>query len=352
MPININARIKNIEVDFDNSVTSTHFNQNTFQQIKTRGLFLTDLRLIHCASLMYQSKLNYSPSPRIKRALLTVEPSLLNNGNGGFTFLSEDTELDKTSSEVIGVGFAVHLMHSLLDVNMNMINKIPVNGTKKRCDFEALKGGTRYIFESKGRKLHVNGAKEEIREQKTSYLANVKYGVVTNIPRVGIPCKIYVTDPEIELPKVNHDYQIIALLNHYSKAARLAGFSRLSEKINDSVNEILQKQNITGKFEAQSFDYEDRNEGVYIKKIPVLNESFNCYFSRFLEVGLKWRLKKGNMLVFGLEEHIQRILEKQDFEEMLDYSFIDEDKGGYSVLSDGTLVTIISKEEAWEAMHK
>jgi hypothetical protein len=115
---------------------------------------------------------------------------------------------------------------------------------------------------------------------------------------------------------------------------------------------MLQKQNIRGEFETQSFDYKDSNEGAYIKKIPVLNDSFNCYYSRHLEVGLKWRFKKGEMLIFGLEQRIQQILENQNFEEMLEYSFINEDKGKYSILNDGTLITVISKEEANEAMKK
>ena len=50
----LSGKLKKIKVDFDSTVKSNHFNQNAFDLIKNNGLYLTDLSLIHYASIHYQ----------------------------------------------------------------------------------------------------------------------------------------------------------------------------------------------------------------------------------------------------------------------------------------------------------
>jgi len=163
----ISSQLKNIRVYFDSSVDARHFSQNAFHQIRAVGLSLTEFALIHCASIQYQSRFSNSIARRVRYTLDTIEPSIVRNMTGGFLFSDEEeSELQKSSSEVIGVGFAVHLMQQLLDVRFREISRIPLNNGKKRCDFEVVKNKARYIFESKGRKTNIKGAKEEIKGQK------------------------------------------------------------------------------------------------------------------------------------------------------------------------------------------
>lgn len=350
----ITAQLKNIRVDFDGSVDTRPFNQNALQQISNNGLYLTELALIHCASVQYQSRFSNSIARRLRYTLDTIEPSIMENTYGEFLFSDEEeSELQKSSSEVIGVGFAIHLIQRLLDVKFGEIGRIPVNNRRRRCDFEVLKNGTRYILESKGRKRNINGAKEDIWEQKKEYTNCAKYGVVTHIPRDGTPCRIYVTDPNIELPKVSWDYQVIAMLEHYSKVARLAGFYRMSEVLNNRIEEIYDNDGMASKFNNQVLDFGDITKVGRVLNITVLDKSFNCFFyPNLLELGFKRNLPDGSMLIFGVDKTIVESLQNQDFERILEYRFVNEDKGEYSVLDDGTLVTTISEKTATEVMKR
>ena len=350
----ITAQLKNIGVDFDGSVDARPFNQNALQQISKTGLYLTEFALIHCASIQYQSRFSNSIARRLKYTLDTIEPSIMGNTHGEFLFSDEEeSELQKSSSEVIGVGFAVHLIQRLLDVKFGQISRILVNNRRKRCDFEVLKNGTRYILESKGRKTNINGAKEEIRGQKREYPDCAKYGVVTHIPRNGTPCRMHVTDPDIELPEVSWDYQVIAMLEHYSKVARLAGFYRMSEVLNKRLEEIHDSEGMASQFNNKVLDFGDITKVGKVIDIAVSGKSFNCFFyPNLLELGLKWYFQDGPMLVFAMDQAVVELLRDQDFQHLLEYRFVNEDKGDYSVLDDGTLVTTISKQTAKDAMNR
>jgi len=350
----ITAQLKNIRVDFDGSVDTRPFNQNALQQIRKNGMYLTELALIHCASVQYQSRFSNSIARRLRYTLDTIEPSIMGNTNGEFFFSDEEeSELQKSSSEVIGVGFAVHLIQRLLDVKFGEISRIPVNNRRKHCDFEVLKNGLRYIIESKGRKTNITGAKEEIRGQKREYPNCVKYGVVTHIPRDGRPCSMHVTDPDIEFPEVSWDYQVIAMLEHYSKVARLAGFYRISEVLNKRIEEIHDSKGMASPFNNKVLDFGDITKVGRVIDIAVLGKSFTCFFyPNLLELGLKWYFKDGSMLVFGVDKTIMESLRDQDFQRLLEYRFVNEDKGEYSALDDGTLVTTVSKQTATEAMKR
>ncbi len=66
---------------------------------------------------------------------------------------------------------------------------------------------------------------------------------MSSIPRDGRPAKLHMVDPEIELEEANRDYIVVSLLTHYSKIARLAGFYRLSIKLNERIYKIMESGN-------------------------------------------------------------------------------------------------------------
>ena len=177
------------------------------------------------------------------------------------------------------------------------------------CYLESIKDGERFIIEAKGRKTNINGAKDEIHAQKNSYPDLVKYGVVSHIPRNGEPSRLFVTDPEVELPPADRDYKIISILNHYSKIARLGGFYRLSEKLNDRIDDIIEANGVTGQFNHVSLDYGNVFKLGRAIEFSFPDMAFSSFFSPNMEVGFKTILKNNKMLVFGMDRKVIELLE-------------------------------------------
>ena len=122
---NLSAKLKNIKTNFAKNVDIKPFNQKAYVDIRNNGLFLTDLALIHCSSIHFQSKFSNNISRRLRYTLDTIETSLVKNKYNKFIFnSSEEPELQKISSEVLSVGFSTHLMHRLFDINFNNINRL------------------------------------------------------------------------------------------------------------------------------------------------------------------------------------------------------------------------------------
>lgn len=344
---NINARIKRVSVSFDPNVVTTHFNQQAFNCIQNQGLELTDLSLIHYASIHYQSRFKNSVSRRFKHTLDTIEPSLTNINAGGFYFSNyEDSELQKMSSEVIGVGFAMALSHRLLGIPCNRMKRINPLGMRKRCDYEALKDGNRIIIEAKGTKGNVNGARNKITAQKGSYPADcAKYGVISHIPRDHRPTSLTVVDPDAEFWQVSRDYQILSLLDHYSRVARLAGFYRLSEKLNERIDSIISGNTNTASLQGRKLEFGNvRKLGVSLG-VVLNNQRFITFFAPDWNTGLKIQRQNKEVLFFGVDARAVDILEEQDFDQLLDYSFENSITDRYSTLDDGTFLGIADKDK-------
>ena len=85
---------------------------------------------------------------------------------------------------------------------------------------------------------------------------------------------------------------------------------------------------------------------------PGLHKPLDPNNRHILELGLKWYFQDESMLVFGVDKAIVESLRDQDFQRLLEYRFVDEDKGDYSALDDGTLVTTVSKQSAIDAMNR
>ncbi len=332
------ANIKRVKVDFDSAVESKHFNPNTYNRVKTNGIFLTDLSLVHYASIHFQSRFENSFPRRFRHTFDTIEPSIVKNKRAFCFDDCEEAELQKSSSEVIGVGFSSHLMHDLFDVNVNRINRIPNMGKKKRCDYEILKNSVKYIYESKGRKGSINRAKKEIINQKSSYPDCIKYGIISHIPRDGVtPVEIYVVDPNIRLPKFNKNDEVVTLLRHYSRCARLAGFYRLSEKLNERIRKILASNIGIEEFNKKELDYQNVIKHGYGRTFRYFGDQFEFFHAPNMDIGFKYESEKG-YCVFSMEKNILEILDEQDYDKLLNYRFDNIFSDRFSLLDNGTLL--------------
>ncbi len=359
----INASLKNVQVNFLNEPTSnpprmidiSHFNQNIYNEIRQRGHFLTDLNLIHCASIHYQSRFQTNISRRFRYTLDTIEPSLL-DGRTHFHFNNfEEAELQKISSEVIGVGFAVSLFQKLIDVNFNCFIRIPPSGSSKRCDFEIYKHGNTFIMESKGRKNGLNSAKREIYSQKASRTGClVKYGCIATIKRNRTPVYLTVVDPpEISVPKRKED-RILDLLIYYTKVLQLCGFYNLANHLNKRVADISDNRHMIEEYNNSSIEYKNvikagREAEIFLSG----NAPFKTFITNNLEVGFKKTIKfKGNeyLLLFGIDSELLDIIEMQNYDSLLSYNYtrdIQQYDSLYgtnaSIHNDGTFLVIVPK---------
>lgn len=347
----LSGRLKNVMVFFDTDIDINYFDNLSYQQIKNNGIWLTDYNLIHYASIHYQSRFKNDIGRRFRYTLDTIEPSLNNNPvnqNNRFYFsANEDIELQKQSSEVIGVGFAIALSHKLFNINLNRINKIGGRGNRKRCDFEILKNSQKIIVESKGGKQALNALRNNILKQKNNYVdALAKYGIIAKILRNEDPVSLYIVGPDKIINENNINYIIINILKHYSKTARLSGFYRLSQEINKRLNDIKGKGNNALYFNKKEINYNNIVKLGRSYEIMYDNYRFRTFFAPDKEIGLKYITSDEKILFFTMEENLINILEKQDYNMLLNYSLEYEGHlGDLSIFNNGTFLISLNKKE-------
>lgn len=344
--------LKKVDVYFADDVDSTYFNQSAYEGIQRNGLWLSDFSLIHYASIHYQSRFKNNIPRRVRATFDTIEPSvniLLNTGNNRFYFSgTEESELKKQSSEVIGVGFAIAVSHKLFDANLNRINRLDSVGNGKRCDYEIIKENQRLIVESKGGKYGLNKAKSIITAQKSGHPGVPKYGIISRILRNLEPVSLYIVDPEVTIDATDNNYIIFKILEHYSKVARLAGLYRLSEKINERLERIIYLYMDVYHFNNQAFDF-----GNVIKMGKSLHVGkglyeFIAFFAPDQEIGLKHITKEGDLIFFGIDKKIFDIIVNQDFDALLSYNLLfdySENGEDISALDNGTFLIKRPKNE-------
>lgn len=357
----INISMKNVSVEFRDihrdektySIDTTPFNNRAYNEIKTNGHILTDLNLIHCATIHYQTRFQTNLSRRFRCTLDTIEPSMLCHCNGFFFDELEESELQKISSEVIGVGFAISLFQKLLDVNFNCINRIPARGRRKRCDFEIVKNGQRFVLESKGRKNGLNSAINQIIDQKSeTQIIAPKYGSITMIPRNGQEVSMCIVDPLIENDFEDDDSRLIKLLIYYTQALQLAGYHNLARILNHRIDEILRDNGMIFEYRNKAIDYEKTLKAGYDYEFALGNNiKFSTFISRNSNVGLTKSIlieHESYLLLFGLDTELITLLERQDFDRLLNYN-IDtsemafEESNMISIHNDGTILYSVPK---------
>lgn len=357
----INASLKKVDVNFLNEPTSvlprvidiSQFNQNAYNEIRTRGHYLTDLNLIHCASIHYQSRFNNNISRRFRYTFDTIEPSLLDRRTHFYFDDFEEAELQKISSEVIGVGFAISLFKKLLDVNFNCFIRIPPKGNGKRCDFEILKNSSTFILESKGRKNGLNAAKNQIYDQKSNSVGcSAKYGCISMIKRNNTPVSIYIVDPPENSNNKLKDDRIIDLLIYYTKVIQLCGFYNLAKHLNSRIANIEIDKQAIARYNNSRIEYKNIVKAGRELEINLNgNIRFKTFNANNFEVGFKKIIRlEGNeyLLLFGIDSDLLEIIEKQDYDSLLEYNYTKHLEKSYdmidsdvSIHDDGTLLAII-----------
>lgn len=344
----IKLSLKQVQVNFHPSTDTTLFVKKAYNDIKLRGLMLTDLNLIHCAMIHYQSRFKTRLSKRFEYTYLTIEPTLLEDTKHFYFDDGEKSELQTQSSEVIGVGFAIALFQKLFDVNFSCINEI--TNTGKRCDFEIYYKGKRILAESKGRKGGLVQAINEVIKQKSAYPAIIpKYGAISIIERDVNPVEITVVDPPSEMNEVSRNERVLSLLIHYAKVAQLSGYSQLASLLNERIDEIIKDISKVELYEHKAIEYKNNVEKLGYELFSSIGEhSFCTFFHRHNNSGFKFSVNDKLQLFFALDSTVKRYLEEQNFAALLNFNGkydITHELNNISVHNDGTCLILIEKEK-------
>lgn len=328
----------------DHKIDKTLFHKKSYRKIKSRGYRVSPLTIIHSASIHYRGRFPDSLGMRFRNAYCEIIASVTDSGNDKLLYFSahENSELQARSTEVIGVGLCIALSSKLFKVNKNKFGVI--EGSGKRCDFHMIKDGLQYIIESKGRKGSVKPAVQDVFEKKSGYdAASPKYAFISKIPRGDISTSIEVIDPEFTPKEVRREMLISRLLMYYSKMAVLTGHWRLADLLKVRAIAIADGAD-TKEYENRALDYENVLKfGSSINvKIGIVRAS--AFYSQ--------QRRNGSIVEFGgyssiffMEEKLMRILESQNFEELIDYKVeenivSESDERIWSILNDGSIMMI------------
>lgn len=328
------------------------FDNNAFQQIQNNGLNVSPLKIIHSASVHYQTRFRSSPSMRFINAFVEIVSSLSNlpNDNNFYLNSEESGEFQAHSTEVLGVGFSVALTSKLFAINKNRIMVIEDSG--KRCDLSFEKNNLEYIIESKGRQKRgqIKKAIDYIFEQKNTYPHSRKYGIVSFLPRDRTPISLIVVDPEnVEVP-INRDDLILRLLKYYSAQSTLAGFWRLSSLLNSRIKQIELGVPIS-EFEGRSLDYQNIIKMGRGYSISFQDYELETFFNVNDNIGFRYQTER-KQYFYALDKQIIQILESQDYSELLNYTYknsidttVSIRDNSFSINNDGTIFAAVNRDE-------
>lgn len=333
-------------------IDTTPFESSVYNDIQSNGISISPFKIIHCATVHYQSRFRKSASLRWLNSFLELITSLSNNNTNGLYLTDiESNEFQTKSSEVVAVGLSVFLFMKLLNINSNRISAIESTG--KRCDFSALKNGMEIIFESKGRKYSnaINTAIKEVFGKKSHHTSQSKYGVVSHLPRSISSANIIVVDPDSDDIEISRKDRIVRLLIHYTKQSYLAGFWRLADLLNIRVGKLLAGSNIS-EFENVSLDYQNIykiGKGYEIRYQDIHMETF---FPATREHGFYQKID--NQIYFlSLDKRLIELLEQQKFSDLLEYQCIFQaddiidinQRNFFSINTDGSILSSIAEDD-------
>jgi len=218
-------------IDGDNRL-----NACTDKQLKTRfknmidnGMPTRGIQIFHYAAVHYNTRWDNYPA-RFLNALFNVAPAISDNGNYLNLNDSEEPELQRGSSEVLGIGLSNMFMCRCFGVNINRIEKIQDSG--KRCDYRFPYNNQVVIFESKGRahREQISSARKDCIQKKCNYNANLKYAIISHLPRDGSATTLHIFDPPGDNGLVSFNEKYV-IAKHYSRVSELSGLTILAEAI-------------------------------------------------------------------------------------------------------------------------
>jgi hypothetical protein len=351
---------RHIPVEFreilpDHPIDATPFESSIYNNVKLDGISISPLKLIHYASVFYQSRFRKNISMRWLNSFLELKTSL-SNGSSSELYLSdtESNEFQTRSSEVLSVGLSVFLMTTLLKINNNKISTI--EGTGKRCDFSAIKNGTEIVFESKGRKNKdaINAAIKDVFSKKINHSTQFKYGIISNLPRNTESASMVVVDPKTQENEYTRDKLIIRLLIHYTKQAYLAGFYRLADLLNIRIQKLLNGSNLS-QYEEIPLDYKNIYKIGKAYEISYKDFSLVTFFPSSRELGIN-QIIDDNVFFLSIDKDLIKLLEQQRFNDILEYqcpaysdNIIETNQRNYfSINMDGSVLSFMALDEFQE----
>ena len=350
-------RDKTINVEFrdilpNHIIEANLFEHNIYHDILSNGLQISPLKVIHSASVHYQGRYRKSPALRFLNALLELLPSFLSLPEDTNFYLNnlESSEFQTQSSEVLGVGLCISLTSKLFGINKNRISTI--DDTNKRCDFTFEKNNIEYFIESKGRK-DTNNIRPAINDtflKKLSYNNGSKYGIISFLPRNLTPVSIIMVDPDSTEILINRNDLILKLLKYYARQSLLAGFWRLAQVLNQRVESIQQGVSIS-QLENRSVDYKNIAKLGRGYTISIENTDLETFFNADSRVGFR-SIINDKQLFYALDKNIIDILETQNYEALINYSYrngeeqtlIVDETNYFSLNNDGTILGIVNRE--------
>jgi hypothetical protein len=315
-------RPRNISVSFrdlpGHPVDRSLFESIAFGRISDSGSYpCSPAELLQAAAVHYQGRFRNLRSAQWLNACLEVLPSLAPDPADRLALNSnESSEFQVKSSEVIAVGIGLSLCKRLFRVRYQDINTIERSG--KRCDFEFIRNNHGYVIETRGRKdsVQIKYAIEDVFEKKAHH-RGARYGFVCHLPRDGQPCSATVVDPPLPPRRIAPWQRASLILKYYSRAARLAGFWRLSDMLNERARRISRAQSAQG-FDRVELDYGNIEKLGRPMTVRAANATAHFFVSPSDQPEGLFRFRDFSF-VFGLDATLMRLLQFQDFDALLDY---------------------------------
>lgn len=331
------------------NVDTNLFDQKNYNDISQNGISLSALNIMHCASIHYSGRFRNSLSLRFVNSFIEVISSIQDttNSTNGFLFsTAENNEFQARSSEVIAVGICIALTSKLFKIEKNLIGLI--EGSGKRCDFYFIKNNLEYYIESKGRKGNINSAIQDIFNKKLNYdPVAPKYGVISHIPRSSENTSVTVVDPEFTPEEINKNERVKRLLLHYSKISYLSGFWRLGDLLKERYKKISSGTHYS-EFDQISLDYGNVVKMGRSIQVSIEGLSAQVFIPRDRRFGFTKEIEVYTAL-FLMEGKLLKILEKQDFDSLLEYKRKEEslilNDSAFSILNDGSIFCFILTKE-------
>ncbi|MDY0150433.1 MAG: hypothetical protein RBT03_10155 [Kiritimatiellia bacterium] len=345
------ARPRTIPVSFcdrpGHSVDKSLFDVTAYTDLNTNGLRIRPLGIIHAAALHYTGKFPSNKPLRLLNAFIDIfanvdkRPSPYLHIHG-----SESPEFQSDSTEIIAVGICLAATSRLFAVPHNRISPIITSG--KRCDYRFTLNNLSYLVESKGRKGALSAAIKDIFLKKDQYPRQCpKYGMITHVPRDCGHVDLRIYDPEYEPKPVPQYILIKQILSHYARTSYLSGFWRMGDLLMARTRELT-SDSALAKINGVSLQYGNIYKLGHSLGFTTGSTDFDFFVPRDSKHGLRIEYK-GNTAFFAMDSHLLEILEKQLFENILEYSFMpkyDNFKPSvpYSSENDGSLLMMLPTE--------
>lgn len=345
------ARPRTIPVSFcdrpGHSVDKSLFDVAAYADLNTNGLRIRPLGIIHAASLHYTGKFPANKPLRLLNAFLDVFANVDNRPSQYLHIRgSESPEFQSDSTEIIAVGICLAATSRLFAIPHNRISPIITSG--KRCDYRFTLNNLSYLVESKGRKGALSAAIRDIFLKKDQYPRHCpKYGMITHVPRDCGHVDLRIYDPEYEPKPVPKYILIKQILMHYAKTSYLSGFWRMGELLMARTRELTSDSAIAN-INGVSLQFGNILKLGRSLGFRIGSADYEFFIPRDPKHGFRIEYKE-NTAFFAMDSRLLEVLEKQSFENILEYSLVPpydnvEPSVPYSAENDGSILMMLPTE--------